>query len=140
MENCIFCKIVDGKIPSFTVYEDDNYKAMMDINPANLGHILVIPKNHHENIFDIEENTLCALFRVVKKVSCVLKSVLNCDGINIVQNNKEAAGQTVNHFHVHVIPRYKGDGLNLSWRAKAYDSEEINTIYEKIKSTSCSQK
>ena len=114
--NCIFCKIIAGEIPSRTVYEDEGYKAIMDVSPASKGHVIVLPKNHASNVFEISEEELSGAMIVAKKVAAMLKEKLGCDGVNILQNNGEAAGQTVFHLHVHVIPRYKGDTVNITWQ------------------------
>jgi histidine triad (HIT) family protein len=107
--NCIFCAIAAGEIPSFKVYEDDVVLAYLDINPFSEGHTLVIPKEHSEGLLDTPDATLAAVLARVKKVAAHLKSALPCDGFNILQNNGEAAGQTVKHLHFHIVPRY-GNG------------------------------
>ena len=108
--DCIFCKIAGGDIPSSTVYEDEQFRVLLDLSPATKGHALILPKQHYANIFEIDENILRDLIVLAKKVASAMKETLNCDGVNIVQNNGEAAGQTVFHFHMHIIPRYKDDG------------------------------
>ena len=108
--DCIFCKIAGGDIPSTTVYEDEQFRVLLDLSPATKGHALILPKQHYANIFEIDENILRDLIVLAKKVASAMKETLNCDGVNIVQNNGEAAGQTVFHFHMHIIPRYKDDG------------------------------
>lgn len=130
-ENCIFCKIINGDIPSRTVYEDDCYKAIMDVSPASKGHVIVLPKTHVANIFDIEDEDIAGAVIVAKKVAAALKKVFCCDGVNILQNNGEAAGQTVFHLHVHVIPRYEGDTVNIKW--KQLEDMDLDSIYEEIK-------
>lgn len=107
--NCIFCAIAAGEIPSFKIYEDDVVLAYLDINPFTEGHALVIPKEHSEGLLDTPDETLAAVLARVKKVAAHLKSALPCDGFNILQNNGEAAGQTVKHIHFHIVPRY-GNG------------------------------
>ncbi|MBO5751700.1 MAG: HIT family protein [Kiritimatiellae bacterium] len=112
MENdCIFCAIAAGKIPSFKVYEDDQVLAYLDINPFSKGHTLVIPKVHSAGLLDTSDEILSMLVQRVKKVAAHLKSKLGCDGFNILQNNGEAAGQTVGHIHFHIVPRWAGDPL-----------------------------
>mgnify|MGYP000550289244 CR=1 FL=1 len=106
-QRCIFCKIAGGDIPSSTVYEDEQFRVLLDLSPATKGHALILPKQHYANIFEIDENILRDLIVLAKKVASAMKETLNCDGVNIVQNNGEAAGQTVFHFHMHIIPRYK---------------------------------
>lgn len=107
--NCIFCKIANNEIPSYTVYEDNDFKVILDINPASKGHSLIFPKNHYKNLFELDDEVASKALVVSKKVSTALKNELNCDGFNLLQNNEEIAGQTVFHFHVHLIPRYAGD-------------------------------
>jgi len=109
--NCIFCAIAAGEIPSFKVYEDDAVLAYLDINPFAKGHTLVIPKEHFEGLLDAPDETLAALVSRVKKVAAHVKDSLGCDGFNILQNNGEAAGQTVKHIHFHIVPRWNGDPL-----------------------------
>ena len=105
MENCIFCKIAAGEIPSNTIYEDDSFRVILDLGPATKGHALVLPKNHYADLFEIPEDVLADAAKVAKKVAGTMKEKLSCDGLNLVQNNGEAAGQTVMHFHLHIIPR-----------------------------------
>jgi histidine triad (HIT) family protein len=104
--NCVFCAIEAGEIPCFKIYEDDRALAFLDINPFSKGHTLVIPKAHCEGLLDADEDVLAALVLRVKKVAGRLKAALGCDGFNILQNNGEAAGQTVRHIHFHIVPRY----------------------------------
>ncbi|MBO6108770.1 MAG: HIT family protein [Eubacterium sp.] len=126
-DNCIFCKIIKGDIPSTAVYEDDDVKAILDVNPAAEGHVIVIPKEHAENVFSISDEALMKTICVAKRVAAALKKAYNCDGVNIIQNNGEAAGQTVFHLHIHVIPRYEGDTVNVGWKPgdKPENMEEI---------------
>lgn len=109
VESCIFCQIVDKKIPSKKIFEDEHNLAFLDIYPISKGHTIVITKNHYLNIEDIPENELAELIKVVKKLSTLIHNRLNIEGYNILQNNFEAAGQVINHFHVHIIPRKKAD-------------------------------
>ncbi|MDD4409617.1 MAG: HIT family protein [Candidatus Pacebacteria bacterium] len=113
MENCIFCKIIKGEIPCYKVYENDMVLAFLDINPVNEGHVLVIPKKHHRDIFEIEEEYLCEVVKTAKKISLKMREY-GIDGVNIFQANTEAGEQTVFHYHMHVIPRKKDDGINFS--------------------------
>ena len=108
-ENCIFCKIIAGEIPSTTVYEDEDFKAILDVNPAARGHVIILPKHHADDVFSLEDSQAEKIFPVAKKIATALKKTYQCDGVNILQNNGEAAGQTVFHLHVHVIPRYCDD-------------------------------
>lgn len=132
-DDCIFCKLANGVFPTNSIYEDDCVKVILDAGPATKGHALVIPKEHYQDIFDIEDTTLANAMKVAKKVAARMVDVLNCDGVNIVQNNKEAAGQTVPHFHIHVIPRYKNDGQNILWDPKEPDENEQKALCEKLK-------
>ena len=115
-ENCIFCKIAAGEIPSNSIYEDEDFKVILDINPASKGHAVILPKNHAANIFELSDEDAEKIFKVAKKCSAAMMEVLHCDGINILQNNGEAAGQTVFHLHVHLIPRYNEDGIQINWK------------------------
>ena len=113
--NCIFCKIANGEIPSATVYEDEDFRAILDLNPASKGHTLIIPKKHAANLFELPEETAEKVLPIAKKLGARLKEGLHAAGLNVVQNNGEAAGQTVMHFHMHLIPRYNNDTVNVKW-------------------------
>lgn len=131
MSDCIFCKIAEGEIPSHTVYEDDDFKAILDISPANPGHTVIIPKRHVENIFELENTDLCEkIFPVVAKLSNNLKESFNPDGLNVLQNNGTAAGQTVFHFHIHLIPRYNNDSVQIKWTPKELTQEELKSVFD----------
>lgn len=130
-EQCIFCKIIAGEIPSATVYEDDDFKAILDVNPAARGHVIIVPKKHAANVFEMEDGDAAKVFPVAKKVAAALKKTYGCDGVNILQNNGEAAGQTVFHLHVHVIPRYYGDGVNIMW--KPGETPNLEEVAEEIR-------
>ena len=114
-QNCIFCKIAGGDIPSATLYEDEDFKVILDLGPATKGHALILPKEHYADLYEIDDEVLAKAYKLAKKMVTVLTDVLECDGYNVIQNNKEVAGQTVFHFHIHLIPRYKGDGAGISW-------------------------
>lgn len=136
-ENCIFCKILNGDIPSVTAYENDDFKVIFDVSPASKGHVLILPKNHVANVFEMDEETAAKAYVLAKKLAAALKEILHCDGVNIVQNNGEAAGQTVFHFHMHVIPRYKGDSKPgkcsmVSWVPGEMDKEEMMKVAEEL--------
>ena len=109
---CNFCKIVSGDDQASIVYEDNRVLAFMDLHPANVGHVLVVPREHWETIYDIPEKVLADLFAVVKRISFAVKKAVGAEGISILQFNEGAAGQSVRHFHVHVIPRFKGDTIS----------------------------
>lgn len=132
MENCIFCKIAAGEIPSNTIYEDDSFRVILDLGPATKGHALVLPKNHYADLYEIPEDVLAEAAKVAKKVAGTMKEKLSCDGLNLVQNNGEAAGQTVMHFHLHIIPRYKDDGQHILWKPTSPSPEELTAIKDTI--------
>ena len=132
-ENCIFCKIAAGEIPSATLYEDDDFRVILDLGPASKGHALILPKNHYRNLYDIDDEVASKAILLAKKMITKLTDVLNCDGYNIVQNNEEAAGQTVFHFHMHMIPRYKNDNVGLGWLMGELSVADKNEILEKLK-------
>ena len=132
-DDCIFCKLANGVFPTNSIYEDEYVKVILDAGPATKGHALVIPKEHYQDIFDIDETTLTNAIKVAKKVAARMVDVLKCDGVNIVQNNKEAAGQSVPHFHIHVIPRYKNDGAHILWNPTEPDENEQKALCEKLK-------
>ena len=130
--NCVFCAIVEGEIPSFKVYEDDIVLAYLDINPVSKGHTLVIPKAHTKGLLDTPDETLSAVVSRVKKVAAHIKEVLGCGGFNIVQNNGETAGQTVHHVHFHIVPRYDGDDP-LVFKGAAADMEALAELAKLLK-------
>ena len=132
MENCIFCKIAAGEIPSNTIYEDDDFRVILDLGPATRGHALVLPKKHYADLFEIPEDVLAGAAKVAKKVAGTMKEKLSCDGLNLVQNNGETAGQTVMHFHLHIIPRYKDDGQHILWKPTSPSAEELTAIKDTI--------
>ncbi|MCR5304499.1 MAG: HIT family protein [Lachnospiraceae bacterium] len=131
-DDCIFCKIANGEIPSNTIYEDDLFRVILDNGPATKGHALVLPKDHSADIFEMPEDTLAKAMVVAKKVAGKLKETLSCDGLNIVQNNGECAGQTVHHFHIHLIPRYADDGQLIGWKPGSPSSEELEKVRKTI--------
>ena len=133
-ENCIFCKIANGEIPSATIYEDDDFRVILDLGPATKGHALILPKEHAADIlFYLMKNWQEKHFKLAKKITTRLKDVLGCDGYNIVQNNGEVAGQTVFHFHMHLIPRYKNDKSGFGWKPGKLTDEDRDEILEKLK-------
>lgn len=132
-QDCIFCKIISGEIPSATIYENSKFKVIMDIAPANKGHVLILPKEHFDNIYDIDTATAGQLFELAALVARTLKSVLDCEGMNILQNNGTVAGQTVFHFHMHIIPRYEGDTVNMGWKELSYGDGEMEQLREAIR-------
>jgi len=127
-DNCIFCKIVNGEIPSRQVYEDELFRIIMDVSPATKGHVLVLTKKHYRNIFDLADIEASRLLVLAKKIAIAMRESLKCEGINIIQNNESAAGQTVFHFHMHIIPRYENDGQNMLWTPGTSDAEELESL------------
>lgn len=132
MNDCIFCKIIAKQVPADIIYEDDHVISFLDIKGLNPGHSLVIPKNHHENIYAFDADTAHQVFTVVPVIARAIKQAVAADGINIGMNNEIAAGQAVFHAHIHVIPRYTGDGYQL-WEGKSVPQELSKTIADKIK-------
>ncbi|MCL7414615.1 MAG: HIT family protein [ANME-2 cluster archaeon] len=128
MEDCIFCKIISGEIPSYTIYEDDDTLAFLDINPNNRGHTLVIPKKHGEKITDLDDNDVAAVFRTVKKVVNGLQAVIGPEGFNLVINHGEVAGQVIHHFHCHIVPRNTGDGIEYKYDGTTPSQEEFQEL------------
>jgi histidine triad (HIT) family protein len=128
MDDCIFCKIIKGEIPSYTVYQDDKTLAFLDINPNNRGHTLVIPKKHASNITDMEDMYVEAVFKAVKKVVKGIQDVINPAGFNIFINQGEAAGQVVPHFHCHILPRNEGDGIELVVKGISISNQELQNL------------
>lgn len=115
-ENCIFCKLANGDIPTATLYEDDDFRVILDASPASKGHALILPKEHYANLYELDDEVAAKVLVLAKKMITKLTDILGCDGYNIVQNNGEAAGQTVFHFHLHMIPRWKEDGVGIEWK------------------------
>ena len=115
MSDCIFCKIANGEIPSSTIYEDADFRVILDLGPATKGHALLLPKKHYANLFELDDEVAGKVLKTAKKVAGQMKDALHADGFNLVQNNGEAAGQTVFHFHMHLIPRYEGDRAGIHW-------------------------
>ncbi len=132
MEGCIFCKIIEGKIPSAKVYETDKVLAFLDINPTSKGHTLIVPKAHHELLVDVPDEMLKDLAVAVKKVANAVKKGTNAGGLNFLLSMEKAAGQTVPHVHFHIIPRHEGDGLK-HWPQGKYEEGEAKDYAEKIK-------
>ena len=130
--NCIFCKIANGEIPSRTIAENDLFRVVLDVAPATKGHALILPKDHCRNLYDLPEETASEVMKMAKKVALKMKDKLRCDGVNLVQNNEETAGQTVFHFHMHVIPRYDGDGQVIGWNPGQPTAEEMDAVKEAL--------
>ncbi|MDO4326323.1 MAG: HIT family protein [bacterium] len=132
-ENCIFCKIANGEIPSATVYEDENFRAILDLNPASKGHTIILPKNHFKDVCELDENTSAAVLPVAARIGAAMKASLGCTGFNLVQNNGASAGQTVFHFHMHVIPRYEDGPAMVTWEQHQSEAEELQQTATQIK-------
>jgi histidine triad (HIT) family protein len=132
-ENCIFCKIINKKSPSSTIYEDDAVTVFLDIRPLNIGHTLVIPKEHYVDIFDIPETLLSQVHTVTQKIASAIKKATDADGISIIQQNGKAAGQDIFHFHVHVVPRFEGQKLPPFSELKEVDRAQLDAMAKKIK-------
>ena len=133
--NCIFCKIIAGQIPSACIYEDDDFKVILDISPASVGHALILTKNHYANIFELPEEIAAKAMVLGKKLATHMTEKLNCQGFNLIQNNGTTAGQTVFHYHLHLIPRYE-DGKNqdiLTWNHLDYENGQVEELTELLK-------
>ncbi len=133
MNDCIFCKIANGEIPAATLYEDEDFRVILDLGPASKGHALILPKTHAANLYELPEELAGKAMILAKKMAVKLTDALQCDGLNVVQNNGEAAGQTVHHFHMHLIPRYEGDGVGITWKPGELSDEDREEILTKIK-------
>ena len=132
-ENCIFCKLANGVFPTATIYEDEDFRVILDLGPASKGHALILPKEHYANLYELSDEVAAKVLIVAKKVITKMTEVLGCDGYNLVQNNGEAAGQTVFHFHMHLIPRYKDDQVGLGWNMGELTDEVKEEILSKLK-------
>ena len=126
--NCIFCKIANGEIPSTTLYEDEDFRVILDLGPATRGHALLLPKNHFANLIELDDETAQKAILVAKKMAGKMKAALGADGFNLVQNNGEAAGQTVFHFHMHLIPRYENDNAGILWEPGETTPEDMAEV------------
>ena len=133
--DCIFCKLANGEIPTATLYEDNDFRVILDTNPAAKGHALIIPKEHYANIYEIDTEAAGEAMKLAKKMAAHMTEKLKCDGFNLLQNNGEIAGQTVFHFHLHLVPRYKdmkNDDI-LRWNHETYTEEEMKEICSELK-------
>lgn len=131
--DCIFCKLANGDIPTLSLYEDEDFNVFFDAGPATFGHALIIPKEHYANIYEIDEEVLAKAYKLAKKMATVMTGVFKADGFNILQNNNEAAGQSVFHFHIHLIPRYKDDHAIGMWTPGEQDRERLESAIAEIK-------
>lgn len=130
--NCIFCKIANREIPSKTLYEDDKFRVILDLGPASKGHALILPKEHYADLYELPEETAGEVMKLAKKMAAQMTQRLGCEGFNLVQNNGELAGQTVFHFHMHLIPRYRDDGQKIGWKPQEATQEELEAIRAQI--------
>lgn len=131
-EKCIFCKIANGEIPSATLYEDEDFRVILDLGPASKGHALILPKGHYKDLYHLDDEIAAKALVLAKRMITKLTEVLGCEGYNIVQNNGELAGQTVFHFHMHLIPRYKNDNVGLGWNVGTLTEEDKLEILSKL--------
>ena len=131
-DNCIFCKIANGVIPSTTLYEDEQFRVILDLGPASRGHALILPKLHFADVCDLDEEIAAKVLPLGAKIGAAMKKSLGCTGFNLVQNNGESAGQTVRHFHLHLIPRYDDDKQNINWVPQEPSQEELENIRKTI--------
>lgn len=131
-DDCIFCKIANGEIPSKTLYEDKDFRVILDLGPAARGHALILPKEHAANLYELPEETVGTAFILAKRMAAKMSEKLGCDGFNLMQNNGETAGQTVFHFHIHLIPRYRGDGQRIGWNPGNPSGEELEEVRKQI--------
>ena len=131
-DDCIFCKIANGEIPSRTLYEDEDFRVILDLGPATKGHALILPKKHAANLYELPDETAAKVMVLAKKMGRHMTESLHADGLNLIQNNGEAAGQTVLHFHLHLIPRYHDDGQHILWEPKTATQEELDAVCQEI--------
>ena len=132
-DNCIFCKLANGEIPTATLYEDEDFRVILDASPAAKGHALILPKQHYANLYELDDSVASKVLVLAKKMITKMTDILGCDGYNIVQNNGEAAGQTVFHFHMHLIPRKAGDQAVPEWEHLSLSDDEMKEICDKMK-------
>ncbi len=131
-DNCIFCKIANGEIPSKTLYEDEQFRVILDLGPATKGHALILPKDHYADLFELPEEKAGEVMHLAKRMVMKMKEKLGCEGFNLVQNNGDLAGQTVFHFHMHLIPRYRADGQTIGWKPQEVSEEELEEVKNQI--------
>lgn len=131
-DSCIFCKIANGEIPARTLYEDEKFRVILDLGPATRGHALILPKEHYADLFELPEETAGEVMVLAKKMAARMKEKLECEGFNLVQNNGKLAGQTVFHFHMHLIPRYREDGQKIGWNPQEVSDEELDKTRNQI--------
>lgn len=132
-DDCIFCKIANGEIPSATLYEDGDFRVILDLGPASKGHALILPKEHYPNLYELPDELASKAILLAKKMIVKMTKALDCDGFNVVQNNGEPAGQTVFHFHMHLIPRYKNDQAGFGWNVGELSEADREEILAKMR-------
>ena len=132
-DDCIFCKLANGVFPTNSIYEDDDFNVILDLAPASKGHALILPKQHADNLYELPDEIAGKAFVLAKKLAKTMLEKLNCDGLNVVQNNGTVAGQTVFHFHMHLIPRYENDGQKIAWKPKEAPAEELTAVKELLR-------
>ncbi|MBQ2799887.1 MAG: HIT family protein [Lachnospiraceae bacterium] len=130
--NCIFCKIANGEIPSSTLYEDEMVRVILDISPASKGHALILPKEHYANLYEISDEMASHVIKTAKKMAKKMQEELGSEGLNVLQNNGELAGQTVFHYHMHLIPRYQGDKVNMKWENGKLSESSKEELVKKL--------
>lgn len=130
--DCIFCKLANGEIPTYTVYEDENFRVILDVAPASKGHCLILPKTHAENLFEMPDELLGKAHILSKKIATAVKKAVDAQGVNILQNSGAAAGQSVMHYHVHVVPRHTDDKIQLNKCGEGLSDEEFAQIRDSI--------
>lgn len=130
--NCIFCKIANGEVPSKTLHEDDNFRVILDLGPATRGHALILPKEHYADLYELPEELAGEAMKLAKKMVSKMTERLGCEGFNLIQNNGDMAGQTVFHFHMHMIPRYQADGQKIGWKPGEPTQDELEEIKNTI--------
>ena len=131
-DDCIFCKLANGVIPTNSIYEDEDFNVILDLAPATKGHALILPKAHADNLYQLPDETAAKVLVLAKKLATSMTEKLGCDGFNVVQNNGTVAGQTVFHFHMHLIPRYEEDGQGINWNPMEISGEELVKIKETL--------
>ncbi|MBQ7972166.1 MAG: HIT family protein [Lachnospiraceae bacterium] len=129
-DDCIFCKIANGEIPTNSIYEDEKFRVILDMGPATKGHALILPKEHYANLYELPEDWAAEAMVLAKRMAGSMTEKLGCDGFNLVQNNNPCAGQTVFHFHLHLIPRYENDGQEILWNPTSPSAEELKEIHQ----------
>ena len=132
-DSCIFCKLANGDIPTNSIYEDERFNVILDAGPATRGHCLILPKDHARDLYELPEETAAEAMKLAKRLAVRLRERLSCDGLNVVQNNGSVAGQTVLHYHLHLIPRYENDGQHILWQPTKPSAEELTKLCEILK-------